>query len=221
MDKKRTAGEKAAEFVQEGMIVGLGSGSTAYWAVRRIGELVQGGLRIQGVPTSERTRNLALEFEIPLISPDECDHVDLTIDGADEIDPDFHLIKGGGGALFREKMVAQASNRLVIVADDSKWVSKLGAFRLPVEVVPFGSRMTAKEVQKLGCRADLRGEQQNPYVTDNGNWILDCDFGTIADPAKLHQSLKMITGVVETGLFVNMAHTVLLGTDAGVRILTP
>ncbi|TJY42872.1 ribose-5-phosphate isomerase RpiA [Cohnella pontilimi] len=220
MDKKRIAGEKAAEFVEDGMIVGLGTGSTAYWAVRRIGERVRDGLRVQGVPTSERTRELALELGIPVVSLDDFPQLDLTIDGADEIDDNFHLIKGGGGALFREKVVALASRRLVIVADDGKWVGKLGAFRLPVEVVPFGWRRTVRAVEATGCRAELRIEGTNPYETDNGNWILDCDFGTIADPAGLHHSLKRITGVVETGLFVGMADTVVLGTEAGVRILS-
>lgn len=220
MDKKRRAGEKAVEFVQPGMIVGLGTGSTAYWAVRKLGELVKGGLHIRGITTSAQTEDLALQLGIPLISLGECEYVDLTIDGADEIDSFLHLIKGGGGALFREKMVASASKRLIIVADDTKLVRELGAFRLPVEIVPFGWEITARHVERFGCLAVRREEGTNPFVTDNGNWIVDCDFGAIPDPASLHGSLKAITGVVETGLFVDMADLVVVATDTDVQILT-
>jgi ribose 5-phosphate isomerase A len=219
MDKKKRAGEKAVEFVQPGMIVGLGTGSTAYWAVRKLGELVKGGLHIRGIATSAQTEDLALQLGIPLISLGECEYVDLTIDGADEIDSHLDMIKGGGGALFREKMVALASKRVIIVADDTKLVRQLGSFRLPVEIVPFGWETTARQVERLGCLAVRREEGKTPFVTDNGNWIVDCDFGAIPDPASLHRSLKTITGVVETGLFVDTADWVVVATDTEVQIL--
>jgi ribose 5-phosphate isomerase A len=220
MDNKRRAGERAAEFVQPGMIVGLGTGSTAYWAVHKLGEMVNGGLDIRGVPTSAATEDLALRLGIPLITLDEIGYVDLTIDGADEIDSHLDLIKGGGGALFREKMVALASKRLIIVADDTKLVHELGSFRLPVEIIPFSWETTVRQVERLGCQAVRREKGASSFVTDNGNWIIDCDFGAIPEPAGLHRSLKMITGVVETGLFVEMADMVVVATDTEVQIVT-
>ncbi|WP_276356805.1 ribose-5-phosphate isomerase RpiA [Cohnella caldifontis] len=217
MDKKRLAAEHAADRIQDGMIVGLGTGSTAYWAIQKLGQRVREGLRIRGVPTSEHSKQLAVELGIPLVNLADVEQVDVTIDGADEIDPDFHLIKGGGGALFREKMVAQHSKTVIIIADDSKLVERLGAFPLPVEVVPFGWEITAKRIERLGCTAALRrAANGDVFATDNGNRILDCRFGRIEAPASLHQTLKMLTGVVETGLFPHEADHVVIGTADGV-----
>ncbi|MBW5446339.1 ribose-5-phosphate isomerase RpiA [Cohnella sp. CFH 77786] len=219
MDKKKRAGEKASEFVQDGMVVGLGTGSTAYWATLKIGERVKNGLNIRAIPTSVSTAKLAAELGIPLIGFGEAETIDLTIDGADEIDPGLNLIKGGGGALLREKIVAQASREVIIVAEDTKRVEVLGAFQVPVEIVPFGWEVTLRRVNRLGGTAVLRSAGGQPFETDNGNWILDCDFGRIPDPATLHQALKMTTGAVETGIFPRGADRVVIATEAGVELL--
>lgn len=220
MDKqKKAVGEKAVEYVQDGMALGLGSGSTVYWMLKKLGERVNEGLKIQGVPSSIRTENWAREFGIPLTSLSEVRRLDLAIDGADEVDPDFNLIKGGGGSLLREKLVNDAADRLIIVADESKLVKKLGAFPLPVEIVPFGWENTAEKIAALQCTLKLRKKEGEVFVTNNGNFILDCSFQTIPDAQLLHQNLKMILGVVETGLFINMADMVLVGKEDGIEIL--
>jgi ribose 5-phosphate isomerase A len=219
MEAKRLAGEKATEYVQDGMTVGLGTGSTAQWTVRRLGELVRQGLQIRGIPTSEQTAKLAREVGIPLISFAQVSALDLTIDGADEISPALDLIKGGGGALLREKLVAAASRRLIIVADASKRVPVLGDFGLPVEVVPFAWEVTERRLASLGARTKRRGATEAPFVTDNGNYIIDCDFGPIAEPGDLHREIKLLPGVVETGLFVGMADTVVIGAEGGVEVI--
>jgi ribose 5-phosphate isomerase A len=219
VNPKQLAGERAAEFVKDGMLVGLGTGTTVYWTIKRLGEMVQQGLHIRGIPTSRRTEQQAVEAGIPLTSFAEVSDLDLTIDGADEINPSLDLTKGGGGALLREKLVAAASRRLIIVADTSKLVATLGSFPLPVEVVPFGWEVTARRVATLGCIPTLRTAGGQPFVTDNGNYILDCRFGTIPDPAHLHRDLKLLVGVVETGLFVGMADTVVVGSESGVTVL--
>lgn len=224
MDLKRVAGEKAAEFVEDGMVVGLGTGSTVYWTLQRLGERVQAGLRIRGVPTSKHTEQIAIALGIPLAGFDELAELDLTIDGADEIGPDFALIKGGGGALLREKLVALASRRFVVVAAESKQVGWLGAFPLPVEVVPFAWQTTARRIARIGssragCDVRRREEDGRPFVTDNGNFILDCDYGRIDAPGDLARALKATPGVVEHGLFVDMADAVVLGTPDGPRVI--
>ncbi|MDQ0114166.1 ribose-5-phosphate isomerase RpiA [Paenibacillus harenae] len=222
MDGKKLAGEKAAEYVKNGMVVGLGTGSTVYWTIMKLGELVRGGLQIQGVPTSRRTEELATELGIPLLDLAEVDEIDLTIDGADEADADLNLIKGGGGALLREKLVASASRRLLIVADESKWVPALGKFPLPVEVVPFGWELTRRQIGKLDCDPILRMADEAPYVTDNGNYILDCHFGVIQGAERLSAALNQLPGVVENGLFVKMAERIVLGfTDGSVEERLP
>lgn len=205
MNMKKLAAEAAVTVIRDGMTVGLGTGSTAYWAIQRIGELTANGLRIQAVPTSVQSEKLAKELGIPLLPWPEVERIDVTIDGADEIDPQLQLIKGGGGALLREKIVASLSAKLVIVADESKTVPQLGAFPLPVEIVPFAWQATRRQVEALGCESDLRGGEASPFVTDNGNYILDCRFGSIASPAVLQGQLNAIPGVVENGLFVGMA----------------
>jgi ribose 5-phosphate isomerase A len=217
---KRRAGEQAAELVTDGMVVGLGTGTTVYWTLQRLGERVRGGLRIRGIPTSRRTEELARAVGIELTSFAEVGELDLTIDGADEIDPKLNLIKGGGGALLREKIVAAASRQLVVVADRSKLVPTLGIRPLPVEIVPFGSEVTIRRLSALGCILTIRRVDEQPFVTDNGNLIVDCAFESIPDPVRLERELKLLVGVVETGLFVGRANVALIGTADGVEILT-
>ncbi|WP_440604195.1 ribose 5-phosphate isomerase A [Bacillus sp. GB_SG_008] len=221
MHAKRLAGEYAVDFIREGMTIGLGTGSTVYWTIQKLGELVREGLAIRGVPTSRQTEQLAKELQIPLVSLSEVDELDLTIDGADEISDDLQLTKGGGGALLREKLVATASKQLIIVADESKLVSRLGGFPLPVEVVPFATEHTAQRIRTLlGCTTTLRLQNNQPYITDNGNFIVDCAFPDfITNPSETHQFLKTLTGVVETGLFINMAQIVVIGQSNGVKKL--
>ena len=211
LDGKQRAGEKAVEYVQEGMYVGLGTGSTVYWSILKLGELVKNGLHVGCIATSKQTEALATKLGIPLVDISVCTQLDVTIDGADEVDECFNLIKGGGGALFREKMVASISRRLVVVVDASKCVKTLGKFALPVEVVQFGWNVTSQRVAELGCRPRLRMENEAPYITDNGNYIVDCAFDAITDPAALNRQLHQITGVVETGLFVGMADALVIG----------
>lgn len=215
MNLKKIAAERAAEYIQDGMKVGLGTGSTAYFAICRLGERVREGLQIQAVATSEASDKLAREWGIPIIPFDQIGRLDITIDGADEVDPDFNLIKGGGGALLREKIVAANSDKLIIVADGSKVVQQLGQFPLPVEVVPFASEWTFQALEKLGCRPEWRMNEGERYLTDNGNLIADCRMESIVNAAELNVQLNMLPGVVDNGLFVDMADTVILAKDDG------
>ena len=209
--EKEAAARASLRFVQEGNIVGLGSGSTATYAVRFLGERIRAGLKIRGIPTSAQTKELATSLGIPLATLDEYQRIDVTIDGADEVDPQLQLIKGGGGALLREKVVASASRQLVIIADSSKQVPVLGKFPLPVEVIPFAQPLVAKRIAALGASAKLRRQTSgSPFVTDEGHHILDCSFGQIPDPAALARTLKAMPGVVEHGLFIDMASVVLV-----------
>jgi ribose 5-phosphate isomerase A len=203
--EKRLAAEAAAELVEPGMVVGLGTGSTAAFAIRKLAERVRLGLSIRALPTSRQTESLARELGIPLVEFSQVTRLDLTLDGADEMDPALNLIKGGGGALFREKIVAAASRRLVIFADHSKRVARLGRFPLPIEVNPFGWQVVAERVRAMGAEVALRERGGRPFVTDNGGQILDCRFGEIADPPALERRLRAIVGVMETGLFCGMA----------------
>ncbi|MEL6191990.1 MAG: ribose-5-phosphate isomerase RpiA [Bacteroidota bacterium] len=215
MLEKKVAAEKAMTLVQDGMTLGLGTGSTAYFFLEELGKAINDGLKIKGLATSTATEKTAAKFNIPLISLDEVQKLDLTIDGADEIDPRLQLIKGGGGALFREKIIAGISDRVVIIADSSKYHSNLGHFPLPVEVVPFSWKVSCAGISEMGTEPVLRMENQTPFTTDNGNYILDCQFDSIQEPSELHQQLKMVPGVVETGLFVDMANQVILGAADG------
>jgi ribose 5-phosphate isomerase A len=215
VNPKQLAGERAAEYVEDNMIVGLGTGSTAFFAIRRIGQRVQEGLKIRGIPTSEQSKQQAIAENIPIIDFAQATHIDLTIDGADEIDPAFNLIKGGGGALLREKIVAKNSAIEIIVGDPTKWVDCLGAFALPVEVVAFGWQATLQHLSNLGCTPVLRLVADSPFVTDNGNYILDCDIQQIVDPPKTEREINAICGVVECGLFTNLAHRVIIGHPDG------
>jgi ribose 5-phosphate isomerase A len=221
-DLKRAAAERAAALVGDGMRLGLGTGSTAAHFVARLGERVRQGLKIVGVPTSEATRAQAEREAIPLTTLDETPELDLTVDGADELDDELQLIKGGGGALLREKIVAAASRRMIVIADGSKWVMRLGRFPLPVEVVPFGLRATERAVQgavrQAGCDGELRlrrGTNGEPFVTDGGHHILDAHLGHIDDPRALAAALAAVPGVVEHGLFLGLATGAILATEAG------
>lgn len=221
-DYKQAAAQRALGYVEDGMIVGLGSGSTAQYLVRGLGERLRTGrLRdVVGVPTSEATARLARELEIPLATLDQRPELDLAIDGADEVDPELNLIKGLGGALLREKIVAACARRLVIIVDESKRVDRLGQRApLPVEVVAFGQVPVERRVVELGGRAALRRDARDaPFETDEGHRILDCRFASI-EPATLDVALRRIPGVVEHGLFVNMASVVVVAGAAGVTIL--
>jgi ribose 5-phosphate isomerase A len=211
-EEKKVAARASLVFVRDGNIVGLGSGSTAEHAVRFLGESVHAGLKIRGIPTSQRTRELAESVGIPLTTLEEFPEIDVTIDGADEIDPELQLIKGGGGALLREKIVASASKRMVVIADSSKRVQILGRFPLPVEVIALAEPLLSKKIAALGASVKLRQYAYgNPFVTDEGHHILDCQFGEISDPPALARQLDSMTGVVEHGLFVDMATIALIG----------
>lgn len=217
--QKKAAAAKAVGFVQDGMKLGLGSGSTMYEVLCLLADRIAEGLEIEGVASSLKTEKWAKEMGIPLIELSEVSHLDLAIDGANEIGPGFNLIKGGGGSLLREKLVNEAAREVVIAADESKMVSALGAFPLPVEIVPFGWRHTANRVGSLHASYTLRMDGEEIFVTDNGNYILDCRFDLITDPAALHHSLKMMLGVVETGLFINGADKIVLSKNAEILVL--
>ena len=217
-EMKRRAGEEAVKYVKDGMIVGLGTGSTVRYTILKLGELVGEGLEIIGIPTSRATEKLAKEVGIKLGELNDYDYIDLTIDGADEVDRGLNLIKGGGGALLREKMIAYASRYEIIVVDESKMKEYLGDFPLPVEIVRFGYKRTMKNLQSLGCVPKLRMKGEEPYITDNGNYIVDCKFGKIADPEELERKIDEIPGVVEIGLFINLANEVIIGKKDGVEI---
>lgn len=216
MNAKQAAGYRAAELVKEGMTVGLGTGSTAYYAIEKIGEMVAAGLRIRAIATSKASEELAAKYNIPLIPAAEVDRLDIAIDGADEADPDMALIKGGGGALLREKLVALQSDRFVVIADSNKRVEHLGQFKLPIEIVPFCYEWTLRLLQsRYNVPIEMRMNGDKLYVTDNGNYIADAAFGKIEYPGKLSDELKATTGVVEHGLFVGIASTVIIGYDDG------
>jgi ribose 5-phosphate isomerase A len=224
--QKRAAAARAVDFVLAGMRIGLGSGSTARHFVELLAERVRAGLDIVAVPTSESTRHDAERGGIPLTSLDETPELDLTVDGADEIGPDLSLIKGGGGALLREKIVASASKRLIVIADESKWVSALGLFPLPVDVVPFGLAATRRAVEAAAAESGCpglallrRAKDGHAFVTDNGHWVLDAALKRISDPKNLADRLSAIPGVVEHGLFVGLAKVVVLGGPDGVRVI--
>jgi ribose 5-phosphate isomerase A len=208
VNEKRMVGEKAVEFIKDSMVAGLGTGSTVFYTITKLGQLVKQGLSIKGIPTSVQTEKLAKKWGIPLAKFEEIEQIDVAIDGADEVDSELNLIKGGGGALLREKIIARAAKTFIVVVDPSKMVEKLGAFLLPVEVVPFGVEMTKKHIRELGCHPDLRQFKGVPYRTDNGNYIFDCVFPDVLHPEILERELNMIPGVVENGLFVGMADTV-------------
>jgi ribose 5-phosphate isomerase A len=218
---KKQAGEEAVKHVEDGMILGLGTGSTVEYTLRKLGQLVKDGFKIQGIPTSIHTKRIAKEENIPLTTLEEYPEIDVTIDGADEVDSRLNLIKGGGGALTREKIIAFHSKKLIIVVDDSKIVKMLGIdFPLPVEVIKFSWESTKKVLEDFGCTVERRkvmGEE--PYITDNGNYILDCEFERIDEPEALEKEINLIPGVVENGLFIDLANEVIVGGKQGILTL--
>ena len=219
---KHSAGVAAAQLIEEGMVIGLGTGSTAMHLVYALADRIQGGLQIVGaVPTSKATEDLARNLAIPLTTLDDHPVLDLAIDGADEIDGNLNLIKGAGGALLREKIVASAAHRFVVIGDVTKLVTLLGtSFALPVEVVPFGITTVQHRLAALGDTVQVRTLGNTPVVTDNGNMIIDCTFANgIPDPLALHTEIKKIVGVVETGLFLHMAERAIVGGPDGVKVL--
>ena len=220
---KQKAAHRAAEFVESGMVVGLGSGSTSNFAVQRIAERIKSGelKNIVGIPSSARTEKLATELGIPLVGFDEKQQIDITIDGADEVDPELNLIKGGGGALLREKVVAQASRKNIIIVDDSKLSPHLGTkWALPVEVIPFACKTEASFLKSLGASVSIRSRGDGGHFkTDQNTLILDADFGPITDPAKLAAQLNGRAGIVEHGLFLELASDVIVAETKGIRHL--
>jgi ribose 5-phosphate isomerase A len=225
-DLKRQAAARALEQVRDGMKLGLGTGSTAKHFVELLGERVRAGLKVIGVPTSEATRADAERCAVPLTTLDQVDRLDLTVDGADEIDPNLELIKGGGGALLREKIVAAASDRMIVIADETKWVQTLGRFPLPIEVIPFGLGATRRAIETVYAENGVSGQMDlrkakdgHAFVTDGGHWIVDAHLGQIPDPPGLAAALNSIPGVVEHGLFIGLARTAVLAGPQGIRVV--
>lgn len=219
INEKKSAALEAVSYIKNGQIVGLGTGSTAYFAIIEIAAMLKNGLQIKTVPTSEQTRELATTLGIPLVDINEVEAIDITIDGADEFNNQLQLIKGGGGALLREKIVASITKQQIIIADASKQVEKLGAFKVPIEVIPFAGNAVARKLRGYDGVATLRKKDNKIFVTDQGNYILDTDFGLIDDPAKLAAALDHITGVVEHGLFINLADKVIVGREQEVETI--
>ncbi|MCU0852389.1 MAG: ribose-5-phosphate isomerase RpiA [Thermoplasmata archaeon] len=220
MNLKEMAASEAVKYVDDDMVVGLGSGTTASIAIKLIGKKVKDGMRIVGIPTSKDSETLAKSVGIPIGDLRARPAVDITIDGADEVDPSLNLIKGLGGALVREKIVAYSSNLEVIVADDSKIVQRLGQKApVPVEVVKFGYEATVDKLQRLGCTVQMRTKWDELFTTDNGNFIADCRFPAIDDPRKLESEINNVPGVVDNGLFVGLADKVIVASKGGIEIL--
>jgi ribose 5-phosphate isomerase A len=216
--EKEAAARASLQYVRDGQIVGLGSGSTASIAIRLLAERVRAGMKVRGIPSSIASQDLALELGIPLTTFEEVQQIDVTIDGADEFDPELNLIKGGGGAMLREKIVAFASRQLIIVTDSSKQVAVLGKFPVPVEVISFAEPLVAKRISDLGAQVVRRQDKNGKaYVTDEGHHILDCHFGKIPDPAALAHTLSETPGIVEHGLFVGMATVVVMAKHGEVE----
>src|SRR5580658_4657068 len=209
--EKEAAARASLKFIKDGQVVGIGTGSTAAYFIEALGEKVKNGLRIRGISSSVRSRDQAASLGIPMTTLDECPEIDVTVDGADEVDPQLRLIKGGGGALLREKIVASATKQFVIVVDATKRVAVLGKFPLPVEVIEFARAVVVRKIEALGAKVTLRQKADaKPFLTDENNHILDCRFGQIPDADKLAQQLSDMPGVVEHGLFIGMASVVLI-----------
>jgi ribose 5-phosphate isomerase A len=219
MSEKQIAAEKATQFLNDGMIIGLGSGSTVYFFLKKLGDLIKKGLKVTGVSTSNSTTSIALSYNIPLILIDEVDKIDLTIDGADEIDEQFNGIKGGGGAILFEKIVASISEKIIWVVDSAKLVNTLGAFPLPVEVISFGYIQTLKKFERDGYNPSLRMKNGMVFQSDGNNYIIDLNLGKIEKPARFAQQIKSYTGVIESGLFLNTPDKVIVGYNDEVKVL--
>ena len=225
-EMKIIAAKEAITYVKDGMKLGLGTGSTVDEFLILLSKEIQNGLNICGVVTSEKTKNLSNKLSIPLTTLENVKKLDLTIDGADEIDADLSLIKGGGGALLREKIIAFNSNEVLIIADESKLVDKLGVFKLPIEVSPYEHEVTSfrimDKLNEVGCNGSisLRKDDQNIFITDGGNYIYDLSIGLINEPDNLEQLLNLIPGVFENGLFINLTKKVIIGSENGVRVIT-
>jgi ribose 5-phosphate isomerase A len=219
METKRIAAERATEYIKNGMILGLGTGSTAYYMIKKVGELIQGGMDLKAVATSKNTENLAREFQIPLVKIDEIDRIDLAIDGVDEIDMEFNAIKGGGGALFREKVIANLAKEVIWIMDDSKLVDSIGEFPLPVEILPYGYTHVIRKLKEYSLNPRTRMKSDEFFITDNGNYIVDLHIGKPIDIGKVYSEVKEIPGVLEVGLFINMCNYIIIGTSNGVKII--
>lgn len=219
MEAKRMAAEKAVEYVKEGMILGLGTGSTAYYMIKKVGELISEGMNLKAVATSKSSENLANEFNIPLISIDKTDRIDLVIDGVDEIDGSFNAVKGGGGALFREKIVASIARSAIWIIDESKLVDAIGRFPLPVEILPFGHTHILKQLSDFSLNPVLRLKEGKIYKTDNGNYIADLHIGKRLNIEEITEKLNSVSGVLEVGLFLNMCEKIIVGSENGVKII--
>jgi ribose 5-phosphate isomerase A len=218
MNKKQSAALKAAEYIKDNMILGLGTGSTAYYLIQKVGELLKSGYNLKCVATSFETEKLAKDLNIPLYDPDELGHVDLIIDGVDEIDPAFNAIKGGGGALLREKIVASLSKKVIWIMDDSKLVPALGKFPLPVEIIRFGHKQLLKKMEVLGLNPVLRMAQEKPFLTDSNNYIVDLHLGENFKITEIKTLLDNLVGVVETGLFLNLCDIIVVGFDQEAKV---
>lgn len=219
MNQKRIAGEKAAEFIKDGMIVGLGTGSTAKYLIDKVGDMVKNGLKIYAVATSKATELQARELCIPILDINEVESIDIAIDGVDEIDSNFNATKGGGGALFREKMVADLAKEVIWIMDESKVVDNLGKFPLPIEILPYGYKVIFKKLEEYGYNPVMRFKEDNLFVTDNGNYIADLHLNVPVDIEDVKQKLDNMVGVLETGQFLKMCNRIIIGTDSGAKII--
>lgn len=218
MNEKQLAAEKSVEFIKNGITLGLGTGSTVFFLVNKLAELVKQGLNVNCISTSNQTSELASDLGIKILNLNEVNKIDLTIDGADEVDANLNGIKGGGGALLFEKIVAASSEKVIWIVDSSKFVKKLGKFPLPVEVISFGSYHLIKRFEQLGYKPKVRKKGNNVFITDSGNLIVDLQLNEIEDSVKLEQDIKLIPGVVEVGLFNNIANMVIVGKDNSTEI---
>ncbi len=217
--EKKNAGYKAAEYIKDGMILGLGTGSTAYYAIIRAGELVKEGYQLKAVATSKQTAEIAVENGVEILDIDDVDHIDLAIDGVDEIDHAFNAIKGGGGALFREKIVARLAKEVIWIMDEQKPVEAIGDFALPVEILIYGSRHILNQLAELELKPVLRMRDGQPFVTDNGNYIADLQLSAPMDIESVKGKLASVVGVLETGLFLNMCDRCCIGTQDGAKVV--
>ncbi len=213
---KKIAAEKAVEYIKDGMTIGLGTGSTATFAIQALARKIKQGYHIAALASSITSEKLALQLGITILGQNEVTELDLTIDGADEVDLHHNLIKGGGGALVREKILAYNSKQFIVIVDETKQVKELGKFPLPVEIVPFGAQFTLYQLKNLGCEPKVRLQEGKNFISDNGNWIIDCNFGRIPDPPLLEKKIQFIPGVVACGLFLHQkVHTVITGFADG------